>query len=288
MAEEGNNYQNNENKSAEIVPDEAFEYKEKSSSKNNKGLWIVITGIGAVLFKLKGILFIALGKLKFLFIILKLGKFLSTFGSMLFMIVIYAQLYGWKFGVGFVLLILIHEMGHYYTAKIVGLAVSAPLFIPFMGAFINMKELPKNAVVEANVALGGPVLGTLGALLCAVAYIPTGNNLFLALAYSGFMINLFNLVPVHPLDGGRIVSAISPKLWFVGIPVLLVSAIYFFNPIIILFLILGCVQVYKFWKNPETEYYDTPVVTRVIFASAYLGLMLLLGIGMYYIHELHS
>ena len=136
-----------------------------------------------------------LGKLKFVFVILKLGKFASTLGSMLLMIFVYAQMFGWAYGLGFVLLIFSHEMGHYIAAKKVNIDVSGPVFIPFVGAFISMKDEPDNAITEAKIAAGGPILGSLAALICVLFYVLTNNQLFLALTYSGFMINLFNLTP---------------------------------------------------------------------------------------------
>lgn len=228
-----------------------------------------------------------LAKLKFILIALKLGKFASTLISMLFMIVIYAQMYGWAYGVGFVLLIFAHEMGHYIVAKKLSIDVSGPVFIPFFGAFISMKDQPSDAVSEAKTAAGGPILGSLAALGCVLIYVVTRNNLFLALAYTGFMINLFNLIPVHPLDGGRIVTAISPKIWLIGIPILLFISINFFNPLIIIFLIMGCIQAYKQWKEPDANYYNTNMSTKIIFSIIYFGLMALLGIGIFYIHNLH-
>lgn len=260
----------------------------ESKPKNKKGLWAALGGLLYLLSKFKfGILFL-LGKFKFLFILLKLGKFVTTFGSMFLMIWLYATIYGWVFGVGFVLLIFIHEMGHFLTARTVGLSVSSPVFIPFIGAFISMKEHPADAVTEAKVALGGPVLGSAGAFLCAALYSATGQDFWLALAYSGFMINMFNLVPFHPLDGGRIVSAISPKMWLIGIPLMVAAAVKFFNPILFLLLIMGLPQMYRQWKSPDKEYYNTPFATRIIFAVLYFGLMAVLGIGMAYIYNLHS
>src|SRR5436190_267033 len=110
--------------------------------------------------------------------------------------------------VGFVLLIFVHECGHLLAAKRLGLKVGAPVFIPFMGALIALKEAPRNAWIEAQVGIGGPMLGTLGAGICEVIYLAGGNPLFRALAYSGFFLNLFNLMPVGFLDGGRIVTAL--------------------------------------------------------------------------------
>jgi Zn-dependent protease len=257
-------------------------------ARKRTGVWGVLAGLGVVLLKFKTVLLLVLTKLKFLLVLLKFGKFLTTFGSMLLMVVVYANLFGWMYGAGFVLLLLIHEAGHYITARHVGLRVSTPVFIPFVGAFIALKEQPRSAVVEAKVALGGPVLGSIASLVCGLLYFPTGNPLFLALAYTGFMLNLFNLIPVHPLDGGRTVSAISPRLWFLGIPLLAVCAFYFFNPIIILFLILGCGQAYKYWRNPDRNYHNTPLSARLAFASVYFGVMIFLGIGMYLIHDLHA
>src|SRR5438445_5951810 len=102
--------------------------------------------------------FVLLPLLKFLPILLKSG------GTMLLMIWIYTRMWGWQFGVGFVLLLLVHECGHLLVAKKLGLKVGAPVFIPFMGAFIALKEAPRNAWIEACVGIGGPILGSLGAL----------------------------------------------------------------------------------------------------------------------------
>ena len=257
------------------------------NAREKKGLWGILAVILAILAKFKFIIFFIFAKLKFLLIILKLGKFASTLGSMLVMIFIYAQIFGWAYGLGFVLLIFFHEMGHYIAAKIVNINVSGPVFIPFVGAFISMKDQPTNATVEAKIAAGGPILGSLAALACVLFYMMTDNNLFLALAYSGFMINLFNLIPVHPLDGGRIVTAISPKIWLVGILILIYVSIKFFNPIIILFLIMGCVQAFKQWKEPSADYYNTSFSTKIVFSLIFFGLIALLGIGIFYIHNMH-
>lgn len=248
--------------------------KEKSRKGKLAGLGIA----GALLAKF----FV---KLKFLFVFLKLGKILSTFGSMILMIWVYATIHGWMFAVGFVLLLFMHEMGHYFAAKKAKLPVSTPIFIPFVGAFISMKKTPSDASTEAFVAIGGPVLGSIGALICLAIYYATGKSIFMALAYSGFILNLFNLIPVHPLDGGRIVTAISPALWIIGIPLMLVAAIKFLNPIIIMFLILGAIELYKYYKNPDKKYYEVKKSTRVIYALTYFGLTAVLGLCSGYIYH---
>lgn len=256
--------------------------------KDKKGILGVVGAFLLVLLKFKAILFLVLGKLKFLIILLKLGKFASTFISMILMIVIYAKMYGVAFGVGFVLLLLIHEMGHYLTAKLIKLDVSLPIFIPFLGAFISMKEEPKDAATEAKVAIGGPVLGSIGALICLLFYFISGEDFLAALAYVGFMLNLFNLIPVHPLDGGRVVSAISPKLWLIGIPIGIIALFKAFNPIIVLLLILGIAKVIEQYRNSDKSYYEVKTSIRCMFALSYFGLMLLLGLGITYIHGIHS
>lgn len=265
---------NNNEVDEEIIESAGNQSKPETRSK---------TGLAALF----AVLLLALGKLKFLLVFLKLGKFFGTLLSMIITIGLYASMFGWRYGIGFVLLIFIHEMGHYLTAKKIGLNVSAPIFIPFVGAFIAMKEQPHNAVIEAKVGLGGPVLGSLAALFCLVMGLNFHDGLSMALAYSGFLINIFNLIPVSPLDGGRIVAAISPKLWFIGIPVLAITAFYFFNPIIILLLILGGYQAYRQWTSTDQTYYDTPYNTRILFAILYFGLLLLLGVGMAYIRSVY-
>src|SRR5512141_2334346 len=163
--------------------------------------------------------FLLLPLLKFLPVLLKSG------GTMLLMIWVYMHLWGWPFALGFVLLLLVHETGHLIVAKKFGLNVGAPVFIPFMGAFIALKEAPKDAWMEAWVGIGGPLLGTLGAAACAWLFVLTGNPFFRALAYTGFFLNLFNLAPVGFLDGGRIVTALSPWLWIVGFLVIFLLSV---------------------------------------------------------------
>ena len=242
-----------------------------------KGIWAWLSVIG-----------IALCKFKALFVFLKLGKFMVTFGSMLLMVVVYATQLGWWYAVGFVLLIMVHETGHLLAAQRMGIKTSMPLFIPFVGAFISLKEHPANAKAEAIMAAGGPVLGSIGALLCLAIGIAWRSDLFLALAYTGCLINLFNLIPVHPLDGGRIVKAISPYMWLLGIPILAVVSVKFFNPIIVLFVILGSIEAFKTWRTKDTEYFNVSARTRMAFAAMFFGLMAVLGAAMAYVHAIHA
>src|SRR5688500_17371901 len=163
-------------------------------------------------------------------------KIFTTSASMLVSIAAYAWIWGWSFAVGFVLLLLVHEMGHVLQLRREGIKASAPMFIPFLGAAVAMKELPKDAAAAARVGLAGPILGTLGCLMPVALFALTGNELFQALAFVGFFLNLFNLLPVLPLDGGRAMAALSPWMWVVGFALLVATAVVFPNPIMLIIL----------------------------------------------------
>lgn len=148
---------------------------------------------------------------------LKLGKFGGVLLSMIVSIGVYALISPWQFALGFVLLILVHELGHVLAAKMRGLPVTAPVFIPFIGALINMKRNPSDAETEAFVGLGGPLLGSFGAFIVYLLALHFNSQMLMGIAYAGFFINLINLLPIHPLDGGRISVAVSRWLWIVGL-----------------------------------------------------------------------
>ena len=228
------------------------------------------------------ILMFVFGKLKYLLLILKVGKF-KTFITMLVSIWAYAMFWGWSFAAGFVGLIFIHEMGHVLALRMQGVKSSAPMFIPFVGAYIAMKELPKNAFAEAIAAAGGPLLGTLGAIGCAGAGLATGNPFWFALASSGFLLNLFNLLPMSPLDGGRIIGAISPRLWIFGLAGAIILFYLTWSPILALVVIMGSIQMYNNYRKTGAEqsrYYAIPPMRRLVIAAIFLGLLALTTVGM--------
>jgi len=142
----------------------------------------------------------------------KLGKVALTAGSMLVSLIVYAFVFGWRYAAGFIALLFVHEMGHYIAARQRGLDVGAPTFIPFVGAWIELKQMPHDAETEAYVGLGGPLLGSVGALACYWAARSYDAPWLLAVAYAGFFINLFNLIPLSPFDGGRITAVLSPRI----------------------------------------------------------------------------
>jgi Zn-dependent protease len=154
---------------------------------------------------------------KSLLLLLPKLKVLTTSASMLVSIAAYSLIWGWRFAAGFVLLLLVHEMGHVVQLRREGIPSSAPLFIPFLGAVIGARSLGDDAAAEARVGLAGPVLGSLGAAAVAVAGAALDSDLLQALAFTGFFLNLFNLIPVTPLDGGRAFAAMAPWMWFAGL-----------------------------------------------------------------------
>ncbi len=171
-----------------------------------------------------GGLMLMLAKGKFLLAALKLGPFLATFASMAVFAAVYARLYGASLAIGLVLLILLHELGHGAAAKALGLRVGAPIFIPFLGAFIALKEQPRSSWIETRVALAGPAAGLLGALLCLAwaAAAPERAGLLRALAHITLAINLFNLLPTASLDGDRATEPFEPRHWLGALAGLLV------------------------------------------------------------------
>jgi Zn-dependent protease len=214
----------------------------------------------------------------------KLGPILKVGGTMLLSVVVYAFVFGWWYAVGFVLLLLVHEMGHYIVARRSGLNVGLPTFIPFVGAWIELKEQPMSVEQEARIAFGGPFVGTLGAVAVLVLALQQQSPLLFALANAGFFINLFNLVPVTPFDGGRVVAILSPKIWFLGVPILLGMFLAFPSPMFLIILIMLAPTVLAAlraaWSGQappgNPRYYDVSLEARVRYAAYYLLLLFFL------------
>jgi Zn-dependent protease len=219
--------------------------------------------------------------------LLLLGKgkfFLSMFVS----IGAYALIWGWKFGAVFVGLLLIHEMGHVIQLRREGIKASAPLFIPFLGAYVAMKEMPKDAAAEARVGLAGPVLGTIGCLIPAAFWLATGSAFWQACTFVGLFLNLFNLLPVLPLDGGRAMQALSSWIWGIGFVLFIAVAVIYPSPVIILVVLLGGLETWRRWKqrnSPEAKRYNSITSgQRIAIGLVYLGLVIVLGIGVEVTH----
>jgi Zn-dependent protease len=236
-----------------------------------------LIGLGLLLWKFKAVL-VAIFKF----------KIFSVAGTMLVSVAAYALLWGWQFGVGLVLLLLVHEMGHVLEARRQGLPTSAPMFIPFLGAFITMKQMPENAWREAQVALAGPIIGSLGAAAAWGLGEAIDSEFLVALAFVGFLLNLFNLLPIVPLDGGRAVAALHPAIWLVGLAGLAALVFVAPNPILLIILVLGGLELWQRWRtrtDPElASYYAVSTWQRVAVGVVYIGLAVALAAGMSVTH----
>jgi Zn-dependent protease len=213
--------------------------------------------------------------------------FFSSF-SFLASIGVYTLFWGWKFAVVFTLLIFVHEMGHAVFMRAYGVPASLPYFIPGMGALIAIKGKPASVLHESYIALGGPLVGSLGAALCLGYGLFTESVFWIAAAYTGFFLNLFNLFPVVPLDGGRVVGSISPRIWIFGFAAMAIAifALHLWNPLMIVLVLLGLPRALQAWKAPDPgdTYYKLTAAQRAGVAIAYFGLCALLLAAMVYSH----
>ncbi|MGI9099276.1 MAG: site-2 protease family protein [Solirubrobacteraceae bacterium] len=219
-------------------------------------------------------------------LLLPKAKVLTTSGTMLVSIAAYSLIWGWKFALGFVVLLFVHEMGHVIQLRREGIEASAPMFIPFLGAAVMAKSLGDDATAEARVGLAGPILGTLGCLALLPVALTTGEDFWYALVFTGLFLNLFNLLPVVPLDGGRAMAALSPWMWFVGLFAMAVLAFAYPNPIILIILVLAIFETYRRWKARKSgdekviAYYRVKPAHRLAILGVYLGLIVVCVVGM--------
>jgi len=221
----------------------------------------------------------------------KFSKLLFSGGTMLLSVLLYAWIYGWRYAVGFIALLFVHEMGHYLAARQKGLNVGLPTFIPFVGAWIELKEMPHDAQTEAYVGLGGPLLGTVGATVCYLMARSWNLDWLLAVSYAGFFLNLFNLIPMSPFDGGRITAVLSPRIWFAGVPIMVGLFLYRPSPMLLLIALLAAPQLMKAWKyradSEEAQtYYAVPARVKWEYAAYYLGLAAFLAVMTHDVHEM--
>lgn len=224
--------------------------------------------------------------MKLLLLLLKAGKFsklLLSGGSMLLSVFAYALVYGWRYAAGLVALIFCHEMGHFVVARRAGLRVGLPAFIPFVGAWVALQDLPKDARTEAFIGIAGPVAGTVAALACYAVARQSGSQLLLALAYAGFFLNLFNLIPIAPFDGGRITAILSPRIWLAGAPIVVAAFLWRPSPIYLLVGLVAIPQLKAAWHyDPSTPanqaYHEVSGEDRMTYAVFYLGLIVFLAL----------
>ena len=258
-------------------PDHPSQNKNGAKKAGAAGIGLTLLALWA---KFKGLLVLLLN---FKWIAIA-GKVLLSAGTLIVSIWLWSTRYGWPFATGFVLLILVHEMGHVLAMYWRGIKASVPIFIPFFGAFVAMREMPPNARVEAEIAIAGPLLGTAGAAVCYIIGAQGGGRIWFALASVTFLINLINMIPVIPLDGGRVVAALSPKLWLAGIAAIAALAFIWYGPGVIFIIVIIALSwrriMSAFHPSLATDpYYQVPAGERLAIGLAYFGLAGLQAFG---------
>jgi Zn-dependent protease len=217
---------------------------------------------------------------------LKGAKFLTTSATMLVSIAAYGLIWGLPFAAGFVALLFVHEFGHWIQLRREGVRPSGMVFIPFLGAAVGARSLGGNALAEARVGLAGPILGSLATAGVAAAGFALDSDMLKALAFTGFFLNLFNLMPVMPLDGGRAMAAMAPWMWFLGLGAMVTLMFVWPNPIIILITLFAVMETYRRWKGRKAgeegnaEYYRVSGRARLVVGAVYLALIAALVLGM--------
>jgi Zn-dependent protease len=213
---------------------------------------------------------------KFGALLIKL-KYLGLVLSMLVSVAAYALFFGWTFAACFVLLIFVHEMGHVIELRRQGVPATAPLFIPFLGAFVGMKGSPRSAYHEALSGLAGPLFGTAASVVVGFWAHATGSQFLMALAFVGFFMNMFNLLPMLPLDGGRAAAALHPAIWLAGLLGLIAWEVLYPSPVIPIILVLGGYELWRRWRyrnSPASRlYYALVPQQRVTIGVMYLALV---------------
>jgi Zn-dependent protease len=224
-------------------------------------------------------------KLKSVLLLLPKIKLLATAGTMFVSLAAYAWLWGWKFGAGVIALIFVHEMGHVIAYRLHGVKASAPMFIPLLGAFVTGPL--RNTWDRARISLAGPAVGGISAVVCVILWRATGSDLFRALAYAGFFLNLLNLAPVVPLDGGQATPAMAPQFCLAGSVALLALVFVFKSAVLAIVLLAVAAVSYSRWRQlratgrQQAAYYDVRPRNRVLVAAVYLSLIALLALGMH-------
>lgn len=217
--------------------------------------------------------------------------------SAIFSVVVYSLIFGWQFAVGLVALLFVHEMGHAVVMKMKGIPIGGMIFIPLLGAAVIMKQMPRNAKDEAEVGIAGPIAGAIAAMVCLTIARDNPYSVWAPLAYFGFFINLFNLIPIVPFDGGRVLGAIDRRIWIIGFIGLVAFQIWSWingnhSLFLLLFVILAASQLWTRRSVPNTPearaYYDVPIAERIILGLAYFGLAAVLVLGMAISHGMMS
>jgi Zn-dependent protease len=239
----------------------------------------LVLGIGMV----KAFLFLAVDYMRGLavnpFEGFGLTQFAVAGASMALSIAAYATKAPLPLVLGFVLIVLIHEIGHAVVIRAKGLRAGMMVFIPFIGGAVTLKDQPRSAYDDAQIGLAGPVAGTIASLIVLQIYKWTDAPMYLAIAAAGFAVNLLNLLPIGMLDGGRISAAVTKWMWVLGGGALIYKVIKQPNPLMLLVLALVAFQVYASIQREkdDTHFYDVTLTQRASIAVAYFFLVVFLG-----------
>jgi Zn-dependent protease len=249
--------------------------KSPASGRNwrAKGGWLV--GAGVLAAKFKGLLLVLLNFKYALYA----SKFALSAVSFIASIWFYTLFFGFKFAIVFVLLIAIHELGHVIFVRGFGLAAPFVFFLPGFGAFTTWRDPPKSVYQESVIAFGGPLLGTLGGLVCYAYGYVTHEPFWYACANTAFFLNLFNMIPLSFFDGGRMTGAISPAFWLLGFAIVVGGAVAFhwWSPILLLLILLSIPRVVQAYRGRlDPRYYGIPGTQRLGISLAYFGLLAVL------------
>jgi Zn-dependent protease len=257
---------------SDIPPSSPYHYSPAPSKNTNRG---ILGGLAALLLAIwsKGALIVAL-----LFKV----PLLATVATALVSVVAYSLWGGAWFGVGLVLMIFVHEMGHVVEIRRQGMRATAPIFIPFLGAAIFQRSHAQSPMRQAQIGIAGPIAGTLGATVAYVLYSSTHWEVLLLWAYFGFLLNLFNLIPFGMLDGGWILAPVSKWIQVAGLAV--IGGLFltgWVSPIVIIIVILGLPMVFQRFRNPALDAYLTsgPAGPRYAMGAAWLALVAYLAFG---------
>lgn len=264
-------------KALTLLPPNTAEYRATKSRIENidlqlsdKSVWAKrmakLGPVGVLLWKFKTVALLVLGKGKL--VILGLTK-ISTFLSMLAFFAVYWSMFGWKFALGFVLSIYIHEMGHVIALRKYGIAASSPMFIPFVGALVRMKQYPANVGQDARVGLAGPIWGLGATIVAWLGALATGLPIWYAIAHTSAWLNLFNLIPVWQLDGGRGFRALTRKQRGMALGVALAMWVLTQETMLLL---ISAGALYRLFSRDYPEEDDNGALTQ------YIGLIVLLSL----------
>lgn len=260
----------------QVIDDRIAELSRKvpTQSQQPRPNWAKRAGvIGAAalfLWKFKVVIAFLLTKGKLLLLGFTKG---GTFFSMLLSIGVYWQVFGWKWALGVVLGIYVHEMGHVAMLRHYGMPFSAPMFVPGFGAFVRTRYYPKEPVAEARVGLAGPIWGLGAALACYLVYLLTGLSAWGAIARILGLFNLLNLTPVWQLDGAHGFRALTRRQRWIATGVTALAWIWSANmPLLVLPLFAGLAA---FGGTPAAEPDRRALIEYVVLVGALTALTLI-------------